>query len=198
MRTIDTVRVAVADPQTDLPAIRRFWFDIYCRQMKRFGDAMTSATDELRDPLDAHSRIVTAWDIESGCVVGTLMSTFSAEGSLGHYEYLYGMAESSHHPSGTAIATKFMVAPDFRRSDVSLRLARYSYRVGMEGGIRRSYMDCNPPLITFFLKLGYRPHLGWIDHPQFGRVFSMVLHLDDSDYLEAIDSPFLRAGLDGR
>ena len=64
--------------------------------------------------------------------------------------------------------------------------------------MRRSSSDCNPPLIPFFLKLGYRPHLGWIDHAQCGRVFSMMLHLDDTDYLQAIDSPFLRTALDAQ
>ncbi|MFA5910460.1 MAG: hypothetical protein WC815_16880 [Vicinamibacterales bacterium] len=197
MKTADSVRVCLADPATQLPAVRRFWFDIYCRQMQRFGAVAESGAEELHDPLAARSRIALAVETTTGRVIGTLMSTLSSESSVGDYEHLYGMGDCACHPFATAIATKFMVHPEYRRSDLSLRLARFSYKEGLVAGVRRSFMDCNPPLIAFFLKLGYRPHLGWIDHPQFGRVFSMVLHLDDTPYLEAIDSPFLRTSLDG-
>ena len=195
MKTTDSVRVCLADAP-HLPAIRRFWFDVYCRQMQRFGAVSGAGVDELRDPLDATSRIALAVEVSTGRVVGTLMSTFARESSLSYYEGLYEMRHFEGHPDGTAIATKFMVAPEYRRSDLSLRLARFSYRLGIDSGVRRSYMDCNPPLIAFFLKLGCRPHVGWIAHPQFGRVFSMVLHVDDTEYLDAIDSPFLRQSLD--
>lgn len=191
MRTAEEVEVRLAEP-SDLPAIRKFWFNLYCLEMNRYGDRYAGAC-ELRDVLDDRSHIATAFTRDSGEVVGTLMSTFLSGGDVGVYEEVYGLPASEHDRSRLSIATKMMVDSRFRRTDLATRLAQFSYWTGQQNGITRSFMDCNSHLISFFLRLGFRPHLGWRQHPDFGRVFTMVLHLDDPDYLEALGSAFLRA-----
>ena len=148
---ITTTTIAVRQGTAeDLPAVRRFWYEVYCEQMGRLTDVADHALRELVDPLDRGSRIALAVDGETGIVVGTLMNTLCAETSVGHYAHLYAMD----------------------RPDVNLGTASIS------------------------LKLGWRPHAGWIEHPACGHVFSMALHLDDREYLEALNSPFLWTALD--
>ncbi|MEM8547463.1 MAG: hypothetical protein AAGF46_04780, partial [Pseudomonadota bacterium] len=60
-------------------------------------------------------------------------------------------------------------------------------------GIAVNYIDANAHLVDFYKRLGYREHLGWIQHKDYGDVYSMVLHLADLQHLRRVRSPLLNA-----
>lgn len=67
---------------------------------------------------------------------------------------------------------------------------------GLKRGALLDFIDCNPHLEKFFLKLGYRPYCGRKEHQEYGDVQPMVLYAKDFLHLSLVNSPFLRRAKD--
>ena len=176
----------------DKDEITRFWYAIYVAEMGRLeNDPFTNhRTQTVGDPLYDSSTVLLARDEEQR-VVATLINTCAANAYLGKYETLYGLehktpAERRH----ISITTKLMVDPAFRRTRLPMLLAKKGYDLALADGITEDYIDCNDHLVGFFTRMGYVPHLGRIEHPQYGVVNSMKVRLDDFEHLRAARSPF--------
>ena len=172
-----------------------FWYRIYVQEMKRLlDDPLTDhARQRVLDPLVDFGSLLIARDAE-GTLVGTLLSTCAGRGRLGKYDQLYGLTTLSPDQRRQAsITTKLMVDPRFRRTRLAMLMARRGYELLLEDGVDYDYIDCNDHLVPFFTRLGYLPHLGRIEHPDYGTVNSMVISLRDRKHLQTVRSPFLRA-----
>ena len=66
----------------------------------------------IADELDETGHVLLALD--DGVPIATLRMNMRRDGPLGLLEELYGMAQSPHHPEGTAICTKFIVKKSHR------------------------------------------------------------------------------------
>ena len=186
--------ISCAESSAHLEETYRFWYDVYVAEMGRhLGDpAVDHEKRRLVDPVAPDGRLLLARD-RQGQIVGTLMSTWASEPSLAKYVELYGLDRlSAFQRSQSTITTKLMVAPRFRCTRLGMLLARESYRWGLSAGVRFDFIDCNDHLLPFFDKLGYRPHLGRIQHAEYGAVNSMYLAVHDSVHLYNQQSPFYR------
>jgi len=67
-----------------------------------------------------------------------------------------------------------------------------AFEYALHRGSVISFMDCNPPLVQMFLKMGFRQAVPDCEHPEYGRVHPMYLLLNDLDQLEKVGSPFLK------
>lgn len=173
---------------------RRFWYDIYVLEMGRHsGDdgVANHVCCELSDPCTASADLFAA--TEDDAVVGTLQSIYLGRGGCEKYVSLYELAHRSAADYATmSVTNKLMVAPSYRATGLPFRLATATYRKGLRDGILENYIDCNDYLIEFYERLGYREHLGWIEHRDYGRVYSMVLELTNIKQLRRAGSPLLR------
>jgi hypothetical protein len=179
----------------ELTDVHRFWYRIYVEGMSRhLGDPLTDHQAEaLTDPLVNAGNLFVARD-HNGDIVATLMTTLAGDHDLGKYEGLYGIDQLS--PTARArssITTKLMVAEPWRCTRLPMLMARATYEHALSQGIERDYIDCNDHLVSFFKRLGYRPHLGRIVHRDYGAVNSMVLQLTDEAHLRKLRSPFLKS-----
>lgn len=186
--------ITLASPHESLE-IEHFWYRIYVAEMGRHtDDPLTDhETHTLHDPLMSNGNLFVARD-ESLNIVATLMTTLAGDTSLGKYETLYGLTGlNNEQRQHTSITTKLMVEPLYRRSRLPMLMARATYENALSLRVEQDYIDCNDHLVSFFARLGYRPHLGRVVHGDYGAVNSMVLHLQDAPYLQSIGSPFYKS-----
>ncbi|MEM9173115.1 MAG: hypothetical protein AAGA84_10460 [Pseudomonadota bacterium] len=175
-------------------ACRRFWYDVYVLEMGRHRGTeplVDHSKGELSDPLQPKADLFAAW--VGGEVVGTLQSAYARHGQLAKYIELYNLVDqSSEHIHTASITNKLMVAKPYRATGLAFHLGVETYKKGLRDGIQTNYIDCNDYLVDFYRRLGYREHLGWIDHKDYGRVYSMVFSLHDEANLRRTRSPLLR------
>jgi hypothetical protein len=87
------------------------------------------------------------------------------------------------------VAGRFMVRRDMRGTTIPYRLIQESIRFQLEQGMELAFCDCQPHLLNLYMSLGFRPHLGTYDHPEFGVMVPLVLVLQDRAHLEWVGSP---------
>lgn len=187
--TMELARITQATTAEDLIKVARFRYRIYVEEMGRFQQYADHAEKTVREPLDEHGHILMA--MEDPNVVGTVRVNLGSEGDLGAYTELYRLRElGGMFPNRVSITTKLMVAPEYRRTPLALKLALACYRYASEVEVEVDAIDCNPPLRPFFAKLGYRQIFGAIDHPEYGHVIPMLLAVRDKHHLKEVGSPF--------
>ncbi len=187
-------RIEIARSCTEHRSARRFWYDTYVTEMGRHADDrqyVDHTLKELSDPMQHLGNLFVAKS--EGTVLGSVLSTYGGHGDLGYYSELYGLQnESSSRLARSSITNKLIVHASQRRSSLALRLAIATYRQGFVDGITRNYIDCNEHLVDFFFRMGFVRHRGWVEHKDYGRVYSMVLKLQDIEHLQLLKSPLAR------
>lgn len=187
-----TLDIRLAESSRDISEARRFWYDIYVTEMGRHKSDETAdhLNRELPDLFDTLGQLFVAR--ENGAVVGTVLGTRGDQSRLGYYETLYGLDDlNGSDRLQSSITNKLIVAKHKRSSSLAMKLAATIYQEGLRTNIRHNYIDCNPHLLNFFHRLGFREHRGWVTHKDYGVVFSLVLDLEDVDHLRICRSPLL-------
>jgi len=113
---------------------------------------------------------------------------------LNYYIDMYDISYfNEFFPEKTSFSTKMMVSTNLRSGVIAARLSVATFNQASIDGIRYDFIDCNPPLIKMYEKMGYRATpKGWFIHPQYGDVLSMFLDLEDFEYFKSIGSIFRR------
>ncbi|MEM1229374.1 MAG: hypothetical protein AAGI15_02470 [Pseudomonadota bacterium] len=179
----------------ELTQVQRFWYRIYVEEMDRhLSDPLTDHHSKmLSDPLAHIGNLFVARDNQD-TIIATLMTTLASDGDLGKYERLYGIDYlDAEARARSSITTKLMVDPAYRNSRLPMLMARTAYEFALRLGVERDYIDCNDHLVSFFTRLGYKPHRGRIVHREYGAVNSMVIQLTDTRHLRQVGSPFLKS-----
>ena len=91
--------------------------------------------------------------------------------------------------SRASICTRYMLAPEFRKSGLAYKMLKAMYILAIENGSTSCYIDTNDPLVSMFEKIGCRT-LFRKNHPDYGDVTVMRLDGLDIDHLMAVRSPF--------
>lgn len=179
-----------ASSQDDLEDAYRFWYRVYVQEMGRHCDDPLAdhRTGKLRDPIAPRGALLLARN-PRGAVVGTVLNTPTTE-PIGKYEEIYRLNQlSGSQRRRSTITTKLMVDPRFRGTKLPMQLARAAYVHTLEHQMLYDFIDCNDHLVGFFEKLGYRPHRGCVEHPDYGRVNSLYIALQDAVHLCNVRSP---------
>lgn len=183
------VAIRLVRTEAEKEAIYRFRYDIYVKEMQRPQQYADHTCAMIREPLDETAHLFGAFLGKR--IVGTLRLNFARETELGYYQELYEMNWAGEfHPAHTSISTKFMVAREYRGSQLGLKIAVAAYRFLRSHKIEFNFIDCNSHLLSLFRLLGYRQHRPNICHPEYGEVTPLVLALSDEAHLKAIRSPF--------
>lgn len=188
---LQLARIRQATTADDLTKVARFRYRIYVEEMGRFQQYANHREKTVCEPLDKHAHTLMA--LEDSEVVGTVRVNLAAECELGLYVELYRLRElGAIFPNRVSITTKLMVAPEYRRTPLALKLALACYKYASARGVEIDAIDCNPPLKSFFLKLGYRQILEAIHHPEYGYVIPMFMAVRDKHHLKHVGSPFYK------
>lgn len=177
-------------------AVYALRFAVYVEEMGRRQAHANHALRLVEEPEDENARLLVA-RTDDGEVVGTARVHLKSEipSSL---ESLYQLHHFiPFHPTQTSTTTKLMVAPAYRRTPLALRLAQACYDLGMAEGVSFNFIDCNAPVRSFFLRLGFRQLFEDFVHPDYGTVSPLVLALHDVAYMRRIGSPFTLPDITG-
>jgi hypothetical protein len=146
------IRPAIS--QEDLEAVFRFRYKIYVEEMNRKQHYADHERRRIEDPLDAFAINLVAWQGDE--VVGIVRINFPRDSDVGVYNDFYAMSTvGDDHPAHTSINTRLMIAPNFRKTRLALKMAIASYEYGTPKGIKWNFIDCNDHLVPFFRALGY-------------------------------------------
>ena len=167
-----------------------FRYRIYVQEMKRFQMHADHLKRQVCEPLDISGHLLAAYGSNDE-TIGTVRFNVGVDQHFGIYTDLYRLELFAPFlPEKVSITTKLMISPHFRGSSLALSLATVCYARGLDLGTCFDFIDCNPPLVGFFERLGYRQTVGAIDHPEYGTVVPLVLVMHDVDYFTKIGSPF--------
>lgn len=169
--------IDLARTEIDYEEVSLFWYQVDCVHrgvLRAYADHQKKM---LGDALMREGHLFVAR--RRGEIVGTVLSTYATTAKLGAYESFYELSKLAEFPGSVGITTKFMVHPKYQRSQVAVRLLQATFRKGLEDDITHAVFDCNEPLDSMFGHLGCRDHVGWKEHPDFGRVRVMMIRLRD-------------------
>ena len=184
-----TPLITLAKSEEDFREVSLFWYRIYCVHrgvLRAYADHDKKMLD---DALMRKGDLFVAR--RNGRIVGTVLSTYARLANLGAYEHFYELDKLSEHPNSVGITTKFMVDPKYQKSQLAIRLLQATFRKGLEDNVSHAIFDCNEPLDAMFCDLGCRDHIGWKEHPDFGRVRVMMIRLRDDANEFAVDGNVL-------
>lgn len=183
------IQIRVAKNEDERQAIYRFRYQIYIQEMGRNQRYADHARTEIQEPLDATATNIFA-SINNE-VIGCIRFNSGQDTDFGEYVESYAMRLAGpFFPQNCSITTKFMVAPEYRRSTLPMQLCVKCYFLGVSCGTFFDFIDCNPHLEAIFANYGYRAYRGRIQHPEYGDVLPMVLAALDHKHLESLRSPF--------
>ncbi|MFK7954798.1 MAG: hypothetical protein AB8B96_01790 [Lysobacterales bacterium] len=191
MTSSDHLSVGLASTALDIKNARQFWYQVYVKEMQRHKDDADHTLKELSDPYDTVGNLFIAR--REGRIVGTVITTYGEVADLGYYARLYKLETlPASRLAEISLTNKLIVAPEFRCGTLALKLAVETYRQAFVDGIGQTFIDCNAHLESFFLRLGFVHHLGWVLHKDYGQVCSMTLNVMDIEHLQNVHSPFTK------
>jgi hypothetical protein len=179
-------------------AVYRFRYDIYVREMGRYGGVADHARRLLVEPEDETARIFFA--AQDGEVVGT--SRFSWGGDapfsarqIDHYQLEPFLAEVPLE--AMAVGERGMVAPQLRGSPLFRELGLASRRFMSEKRIQLVFGACEPHLLSLYLGQGSRTYAKHnVNSPEAGYLIPIVTVVEDVEYLRRIGSPNAETAID--
>ena len=158
-----------------LESAQRLRYEVYCQELGRQSPCADHDNKIIADELDELGQTFVA--IENGETIGTLRGNRSADGSLGLLEELYGMRASAHHPSETAVCTKFIVKRSKRGGAASMKLISALARYGLRHDVKECYIDCIPALLPYYKAMGFTIAGQKFLHRENGPSYPMVIDL---------------------
>ena len=177
-----------AESPEDLEKLYRFRYRIYVEEMGRHQRYADHAGRRVEEPLDATAAHFIAVDGEK--IVGCLRWNSGLDTDFGEYVELYQMHRAGpYFPAQCGTTTKVMVAPEYRRTGLVVRLCQAGYTHARSRGLVADFMDCNPHLEEQFAQFGYRPYRSRTEHPEYGDVLPMLLLCPDLEHLQRVRSP---------
>lgn len=166
-----------------LKQIAKFRYSVYVGEQQR-----EIAADHLNECLfdtmdDSAHNFYAEHDNE---IIGTIRVNLCKDGPVEYYDKLYGIENFSR----AAVVTRFMVSRPYRKTSLTIKLCKEAFDYGRANGISTCYMDCRENHVKLFEMLGFIRKKE-IDHPEFGLATAMILDLNNLDYLQKINSPFI-------
>lgn len=167
--------------------IYQFRYHVYIEEMNRVQKYADHQAKTIHEPLDDTAILFSAYI--RGDMVGTIRLNYAKRGGLDYYPTLYDMFSIQDGYADSSITTKLLVAKRYRASIIVRGLIFRGYQQLLDDGLRYNYIDVNAHLVNFFKRFGYQ-YLKPINHPEFGEVSLMRIHLDNAYHLQELNSPF--------
>ena len=172
-------------------SLYRLRYRVYVEELGRSVPEADEDLHQIVDPQDDGGEIlIGAW--ADGEAIGTVRVNLSGESSLGAYAELYDLARfEAEHGAGTGMLSRLVVAPDWRKRTIAVRLILEAVRRTLEGGARWLFFHCRSHLVPMYLALGgvsLRQH----EDGGPGPLTILRVDLDDLAHLSALNSPLAR------
>jgi N-acyl-L-homoserine lactone synthetase len=182
-----------ANSHTERAQLFRFRYRIYVEEQRLSPAGADHVGKTLCDPLDAFSTSYALWSGSE--VVGSLRLTYLTDvpdiGPLLR-QYCMGPALESFGLSPLCASSRFMFDERFAASKGVFRLMAAAYQDAVARGIRIVYGNCSPPLLSFYLHLGYRVYSAPFSDPSYGPKVPLLMLGRDREQFHLVGSPLRR------
>jgi hypothetical protein len=187
-------RIVTANTRDLLQRIYRFRYGIYVDELKFEHPDANHESMTLTDELDEYSTNFALVE-EGGAIAATLRCTLldrlpNPSPVIAHL-FLEPFVERFGLPA-LATTSRFMFAPEYRRTAEIVKLASAGFRLAREAGVRFNFGDTNPIWLEYFERLGYRRYAGGVNDPVFGYHLPIVMLMRDLDHFRSARSPIAR------
>lgn len=183
--------VRLAETEAEKEAIYRLRYEVYIEEMG--GGARHREADpagrQLRDGLDEHAYHF--YVRSGGAVVACARLNLRRDGPLECEEQVEMARFAPAFPDRVSMSSRLVLHAGLRGSHVLRQIVRAMYKFGREQQVQFDFIDCHPRLLPLYSRLGYRIYRPGFKHPKYVYVIPMVLVVDDVDYLQQVNSPFL-------
>ncbi|NKB27706.1 MAG: cyclic nucleotide-binding domain-containing protein [Rhodobacteraceae bacterium] len=192
MKTNPTsVTIVQATTAEQVRAAQRMKYNIYVKEMGRYGEVADHHQRLLIEDDDTDSRIFNA--MIDGQVVGTSRLSCGADNALGARQVAqYDLAKflKTVPSAQIVVGERFMIQPAYRGTDL-LNQIFASYMGFLNASrIQFAFGDCEPHLLNTYQALGFRTYTkNNVNSPSTGFLIPLVFVVEDLDYLRRIGSP---------
>ncbi len=180
-----------AQTEAERAAIYRLRYEIYVEEMQIFGEVANHDSRTLLGPNDATARLLYA--MKDGEIIGTLRLNLGGDAPFAEeMEHTYNLDRfrPAVDDAQTLILTRFMVGPEYRGTNLAYLMIEEVARLSMQEGIELAFCDCQPHLIRYYQRMGFRCYACDVyNDPEFGIMTPMLFILKDLSYLKDIRSP---------
>lgn len=169
--------------------IYRFRYEVFSHELHHHQEDVNHAARAIQDPMDDTCRLFAA--MVDGKVVATIR--WNAAGDSDLEECFRGMGIDGDEFEAASVTSKLAVAPSHRGTTIGYRLAAAALVDGLDNGIRFNIIRCEPNLVPFYERMGFRmSHRVRWHYAEWGEGVVMILDLHDEVYLRKVGSPLLR------
>lgn len=185
------IEVCRVENRKDLESIARVRYEVTVAEMQLSMRYACHVARMVMEPLDDAGHIFMA--LADNKVVGTVRTNLLRECDVGEYYEAYGISQldAAIDRATVSISTRLAVLQPFRSGRAPILLAKAIYAELLRTGITHDVIDSRLPRVPFFQHLGYVPHSGDYQHPEFGPVVVQRLSVHDEAHLASVKSPFL-------
>lgn len=184
--------------EEDKFAVYRLRYEVYVEELGRHEPYADHEKRILTDPHDNTARILGAW--EGVKLIGTLRNNATCNPNYAASEEFQQDYVNYDVPSVlcaedhcVSFSSKFMIHQEWRNSLGGLLLIKSNYRYVAQNGISFDFIDCQPDLMHFYRRFGYREYYsGEFQSPYYGIAYPMVASVRDREYFELIKSPLAK------
>ncbi len=180
-----------AETREEKEAVYRFRYEIYVKEMGRYGQAADHDRKMLREPEDETARI--SYAAQDGEVVATGRLSWGGDAPftqhlIDHYMLAPFLAELPREV--LAVAERGMVKPELRGSELFQELNRSGAAFINEKRIQLIFGACEPHLLSGYVGQGMRTFSSKnINSAEAGFLIPIVRVVEDIEYLRRIGSP---------
>lgn len=184
--------VHIAETESDREAIYSFRYGIYFDQMKKHH---VSADHQKRMLYDEGDAWATLYYVKvNDKIVATVRGMLGCDGPFIQREFQYyniGLFETLFKHEEIAIATRFIIDMQYRKTKMTEEVMVAIYLRGLPRGIKLCLTTCDDFLLQLYQRYGFRTYGNPVQVSKNVKRHRIVLFVCDYNYLKQINSPFL-------
>ena len=194
--TMTGYSAAMVSSDIDREAVARLRYEVYIAEQGKPYPEADHERGLFLDDLDHGAGIVLVRDGQ-GDAIGTVRGNVIDSLSIAaFYRRVFEFGRFGNMPQEQlGVCSRLAVLAKHRHSAVCDLLFETIFAYGIEKRTRLCFAACAPALLRLFRHYGFREYASPIEDPHAGTLRRTVLVLDDTPFLESIQSPFFTIAL---
>ncbi len=171
----------------ELARVGEFRYRIYVEEQGKSAAFADHEKRRLIEPADRRASTTIFWIERDGAILGTVRA-----------EILHAKHEDAQmlnvdrfdflRPTEIIYFSRLMISRCARGSDITAKLCRLGFLLGLSKDCRLGVLTCNPQLVPMFEKFGYLNYARPFIHAESGPQVPMAI-LGEVDYLRTVGAP---------
>lgn len=175
--------------QKEIESIQRLRYEVLVDEKKFKLHGINEKSQLVIENEDTSAHLVGAFIDDT--LVASALNLSNRKNDTSYYNNLYQLHEFVDASSHFSISIRYVVKDEFRNSVIPFRVILYSYLLGLNEGVSYNFLDCEPGLKPFFIRLGYE-YKKEIFYPDGSPGCLMCLPMQNEEHLVNKKSPFLK------